>query len=55
VLTAGNYFLEVSGFATYTNASYSGMLSGSPVLEPGSLVMMLGGLAVLGVALRRRA
>jgi len=55
VLTAGNYFLEVSGYATYTNASYSGTLSVSAVPEPGSLAMMLGGLAMLGVALRHRA
>lgn len=54
VLMAGNYFLEVNGFATYTNASYSGTLSVSAVPEPGTLALMLGGLAVLGVALRRR-
>lgn len=54
-LAAGNYFLQVSGFATYTNASYSGTLSVSPVPEPGSLALMLGGLAALGIAIRRRA
>lgn len=53
-LAAGKYFLEVNGFATYTNASYGGTLSVSPVPEPGTLALMLGGLAVLGVALRRR-
>lgn len=53
-LAAGNYYLQVSGYATDTKASYSGTLSVSPVPEPGSLALMLGGLAVLGFATRRR-
>lgn len=54
-LAGGNYFLEVTGYTTAADASYSGTLAINAVPEPTSLALMLGGLAVLGVALRRRA
>ncbi|TWI65130.1 putative secreted protein with PEP-CTERM sorting signal [Pseudoduganella lurida] len=53
-LSGGSYFLEVNGYATAASASYSGTLTVSAVPEPGSLALMLGGLSVLGLALRRR-
>lgn len=47
------YQLEVWGSAT-AGAQYGGSLNVSMVPEPGSYVLMLGGLGVVGMMLRRR-
>lgn len=54
-LAAGNYFLLVSG-TVLSNASgaYTGSLSVSPVPEPATYGMMLGGLALVGALASRR-
>jgi hypothetical protein len=53
-LSSGSYFLEVNGYATATSASYSGTLAVAAVPEPSSLALMLAGVGILGVTLRRR-
>lgn len=50
---SGDLVLTVIGFAG-GNASYAGTLNVSPVPEPETYGMMLGGLAVLGLIARRR-
>jgi hypothetical protein len=47
-LRAGEYVLEIAGLETgSTSGSYSGQLNVSPVPLPGTLLLLLGGLAVL--------
>jgi hypothetical protein len=53
---AGSYALEVIGTVTGSiHGSYAGTLNVSPVPEPETYGMMLGGLALLGVVARRKA
>jgi len=54
-LTAGNYYLKVSGtMVSNTGASFGGAVMLNPVPEPETYGMMLGGLGVLGLLARRR-
>jgi hypothetical protein len=54
-LTAGSYFLRVSGFVVSdAGASFGGNVNVSPVPEPATYGMMLGGLALMGLLARRR-
>ncbi|MGO4378275.1 FxDxF family PEP-CTERM protein [Pseudoduganella sp. RAF19] len=54
-LAADNYYLQVSGSALSKSAgSYTTNLSVSAVPEPATYGMLLGGLAVLGLATARR-
>lgn len=55
-LIAGDYYLTVSGKTVGTGGSFAGngVIEVSAVPEPGTTAMLLGGLAVLGVATRRR-
>jgi len=55
-LSAGNYYLQVSGNLTSDNpASFSGSVAlAAPVPEPETYGMMLAGLGVLGFLARRR-
>lgn len=55
-LAAGHYYLAVAGKTIGAGGSFAGngVLEVSPVPEPGTGAMLLGGLAVLGVAARRR-
>jgi len=55
-IAAGTYSLEVIGKVTGNlHGSYTGTLNVSPVPEPETYGMMLGGLALLGVVARRKA
>ncbi|MDD2657933.1 MAG: FxDxF family PEP-CTERM protein [Candidatus Pacebacteria bacterium] len=55
-LTAGNYYYKVTGTGgKQLGGSYAGILSINPVPEPGELAMMLTGLGLLGVMVRRRS
>jgi hypothetical protein len=54
-LTAGNYYIQVSGnMVSTTAASFGGAVMLAPVPEPETYGMMLGGLGVLGFLARRR-
>lgn len=54
-LAADSYYLQVSGsLKSGTPAVYSASLAVSPVPEPATYGMMLGGLAVLGMLAQRR-
>ncbi|WP_193615826.1 FxDxF family PEP-CTERM protein [Massilia sp. YMA4] len=55
-LIAGDYYLAVSGKTVGAGGSFAGngVIEVSAVPEPGTGAMLLGGLAVLGVAARRR-
>ena len=54
-LAAGDYYLQVSGsLVADTAASFGGSVMLAPVPEPETYGMLLGGLAVVGLAARRR-
>ena len=54
-LTAGNYYLQVSGnVVSDESASFGGAVSLAPVPEPETYGMMLGGLGILAWLARRR-
>ncbi len=53
-LSAGSYFLKLSGTTWGTNASYAGYLNITPVPEPESYAMFLAGLGLMGAVARRR-
>jgi hypothetical protein len=53
-LTAGNHTLNVNYSSTKPKVTYSGNISIAPVPEPASWAMMVAGVAVIGVAMRRR-
>jgi len=54
-LTAGNYYLQVSGnMVSNEGASFGGAIMMAPVPEPETYGMMLGGLGILGFLARRR-
>lgn len=54
-LAAGNYEVRVSGLSGLQNGQYVGTVSALPVPEPETYGMLLGGLALVGFAARRRA
>ena len=54
-LTPGSYFLQVNGYVNAnTGASFGANVNLTPVPEPETWAMMLGGLSVLGALARRR-
>ncbi|MCX7294173.1 FxDxF family PEP-CTERM protein [Janthinobacterium sp.] len=54
-LDAGEYTVHVTGVTSLTRAQYVGTVSARPVPEPETYGMLLGGLALVGFAARRRA
>jgi hypothetical protein len=55
LLDPGSYYLQVSGaVVSDAAAAYGGSVTLSPVPEPTTLGMLVGGLGLLGVAARRR-
>ena len=54
-LAAGSYTVHVTGLTGLKNAAYLGSVSALPVPEPETYGMLLGGLALVGFAARRRA
>jgi len=54
--TPGNYALNIAGFKLNpaAAASYAGNISISPVPEPETYAMMLAGLGLIGLSIRRR-
>ena len=56
LLSAGTYYLKFDGSVASGAASYSGTIDIKPfVPEPASWAMMIAGIAVVGVAMRRRS
>jgi len=56
LLAPGSYVLEIAGKVTgTTSGNYNGTLNVSPVPEPETYGMLLGGLALVGVVARRKA
>lgn len=53
-LSAGTYYLKLTGTTWGTNASYAGYLNITPVPEPESYAMFLAGLGLMGAVARRR-
>ena len=54
-LEAGTYTVEITGLSKQRNSQYTGSVSAQPVPEPETYGMLLGGLALVGVAARRKA
>ena len=54
VLTAGNYTLTLVGSNSASIGSYGGNLGATPVPEPQSMALMLGGVGALVFMMRRR-
>ncbi|WP_207393669.1 FxDxF family PEP-CTERM protein [Duganella aceris] len=54
-LAAGEYTVHVWGITPVKNLSYSGTVTATPVPEPETYGMMLGGLALVGAIARRKA
>jgi len=55
VLGSGDYSVEILGTSKAAKTQYSFQLSVTPVPEPETYGMMLGGLALLGMVARRKA
>jgi hypothetical protein len=56
LLAPGSYVLEVAGKVTGSlSGNYNGTLNVSPVPEPETYAMLLGGLALVGAVARRKA
>ncbi len=55
VLSAGSYSLELKGYASVGGINYAFTSSVSPVPEPSSIALMLGGLGLVGFMAARRA
>lgn len=53
-LAAGAYTLTLTGLNSPSGASYGGNFAVTPVPEPESLALLLGGLGVVGFVARRR-
>jgi hypothetical protein len=51
-IAAGNYILQIRGEAA-AGSTYSGTITFTPVPLPGTVIMLLSGLGLLGAALRR--
>lgn len=54
-LGIGSYTVHITGMSKQKNSQYTGSVSALPVPEPETYGMLLGGLALVGVAARRKA
>lgn len=55
LLAAGAYTLTLNGTNSASIGSYGGNIGVSPIPEPGSLALLLGGLGVMGYVAKRRS